>query len=69
MSTSEVRIDTSRCLGYGTCIGIAPDVFALPAESPTAVVIKEHVGDDRLEDVKEAVRNCAARAISVHAVD
>ena len=69
MSTYEVRIDQGRCLGYGTCIGIAPDVFVLPAESPVAVVIAEKVGEDRLEDVQEAVRNCAARAISVHAVD
>ena len=69
MTTYEVRVDQGRCLGYASCVGIAPDIFLLPPESPVAVVIAENVGDDRLEDVQEAVRNCAARAISVHPIN
>lgn len=68
MSTYEVSVDSNRCLGYATCIGIAPDVFTLPKDSPVAVVITQTVGEDRVEDIQEAIRNCAARAISMHAV-
>lgn len=69
MSTYEIKIDQGRCLGYGTCVSIVPDLIVLPAESPVAVVVAEQVGEDRLEDVQEAIRNCAARAISVHKLD
>jgi ferredoxin len=62
----EVRVDAGKCLAYGTCVGLAPDHFDLPARAKIVVVVKRTVADDEREDVEEAVRNCPARALSLH---
>ena len=64
MSTLRIQLDTGRCLAYGNCVTIMPDAFDLPAGSPVAVLLREHVGDDEREDLEETVRACPARAIA-----
>lgn len=64
----EVHVDASKCLAYGTCVGIAPDVFDLPARAKIVVLLKREVADDEIEEVEEAVRCCPARALSLRAV-
>lgn len=58
-------LDTTRCQGYGLCVGIHPDVFDVPAGSPVAVVLRDIVDGDDLADVEEAARACPAQAISL----
>ncbi len=56
---TSVTVDPGgRCTAYGICVGIHPDVFAIPDGSPFAVVTREVLTDDDLEDVQEAVRAC-----------
>ena len=62
----DVHVDASKCLAYGTCVGIAPDMFDLPARAKIVVLLKREVSDDEIGEVEEAVRNCPARALSLH---
>lgn len=60
---TSVTVDPGRCTAYGICVGIHPDVFAIPDGSSFAVVTREVLTDDDLEDVQEAVRACPAQAL------
>lgn len=62
----EIRVDQGKCLAYGTCVGLAPDHLDLPARAKVVLVLKRTIADDEIEDVEEAVRNCPARALSMH---
>ena len=63
--TTKVLLDQVKCRAYGLCVTAHPEVFVLPPGSPIAVVVRDVVGDDDLEDVREAVRVCPAQAISI----
>ncbi|MGX4693608.1 ferredoxin [Streptomyces sp. JNUCC 63] len=60
---TSVTVDPGRCTAYGICVGIHPEVFAVPAGSPVAVVTRDVLSEDDLEDVQEAVRACPAQAL------
>lgn len=62
---TKVVLDQGLCRAYGLCVTAHPDIFLLPPGSPVAVVTREVVDADDLEDVKEAVRVCPAQAISL----
>jgi ferredoxin len=62
--TTKVLLDQVKCRSYGLCVTAHPEVFVLPPGSPVAVVVRDVVGEDDLEDVREAVRVCPAQAIS-----
>jgi ferredoxin len=62
---THVRVDATKCQAYGLCVGINPDVFDVPPGSPVAVLRRDVVAGDDLEDVLEAARACPAQAISV----
>lgn len=62
---TAVAVDPGRCMAYGLCVGIHPDVFALPQGSPAAVVTREVLLPDDLEDVEEAIRACPAQALTL----
>ena len=62
---TRVVLDQGLCRAYGLCVTAHPEVFLLPPGSPVAVVTREVVGPDDLEDVMDAVRACPAQAISV----
>ena len=61
----EVALDTSRCQAYGLCLGIAPDVFDIPAGSAVAVLLRTTGSAEERATLDEAVRSCPAQAISV----
>ena len=61
----EIHVDASKCLAYGTCVGLAPDHFDLPRGAKTVVLLKRMIDDDEIEDIEEAVRSCPARALSI----
>jgi ferredoxin len=65
----KVVLDQARCHGYGLCVTIHPEIFAVPPASPVAILIRDIVGDGDLDDVGEAVRVCPAQAISLVTAD
>jgi ferredoxin len=62
---TSVVVDPTRCTAYGLCVGIHPDVFDLPPGSPVAVVVREVLEPEDVEDVAEAVRTCPAQALTL----
>jgi len=61
--TIRIKIDPSRCEGFGNCINAAPDVFDLDDDGK--VVLKQDtVEDSRLEIVRRAVYDCPVNVIS-----
>lgn len=68
MKKIEVMVDASKCLGYGTCVNLAPEHFDLPKGAAVVRVLREDVDADALEDVQEAVRACPVRALSLKEV-
>jgi len=58
-----VRLDEARCRSYGICVSILPDVFDLPPDAKSAVLLRHEVDPDDVEDLQEAVRACPAQAI------
>lgn len=65
VASSRVAVDTTRCQGYGLCVGIHPEIFDVPAGSAVAVLLRDVLDEDDLADVEEAVRACPAQAISI----
>ena len=58
----EVRIN-GDCQAWGQCVFDAPDVFGLKdSERETWRYV---VSDDKLVQIKQAVKNCPNRAISI----
>ena len=59
----KVRVDRTKCQGYGNCAFAAPNVFVLDRndrpEHP------ELVDDSELEDIKGAIELCPTGAISI----
>jgi ferredoxin len=62
----HVRVDHSRCVGNGTCLTIAPRVFAHNADRQSVVI--DPAGDSE-ERILEAAENCPVSAIQVVAAD
>jgi ferredoxin len=59
----EIRLDRSRCQGYGNCVLVAPELFDLDADG-LAVVNHAYVGDEHLVAVRKAVYDCPTGSIS-----
>jgi ferredoxin len=61
---SRVEVDRDRCVGSGACEALAPEVFEVDDDG-VLVVHRPEPADDELDDVREAVRGCPTRALSV----
>lgn len=61
--TIRIRIEPTRCEGFGNCINAAPDIFELDADGRVCLR-KETVGDDRIDVVRRAVYDCPVNVIS-----
>jgi len=61
---TPVHVDTARCKSYGICVSILPDTFDLPAGASTAVLLRDQVDAEDVDDLEEAVRACPAQAIT-----
>lgn len=62
MATWEITIDKDVCVGSGSCVAVAPDVFALDDEDRSCVRAGAVAPDERLLD---AARLCPTGAIQV----
>lgn len=59
----EVRVDTARCIGSGSCVNNAPGTFSLDRSVMLATVVDPE-GDPE-DDVVRAAEACPTAAISV----
>jgi len=69
MTSYKIALDTKRCAGYANCLPILPEVFKLEKGAKVAELLQDTVDEDLLDDLKAAVRNCPARAISFSKID
>ncbi|MFF7645171.1 ferredoxin [Streptomyces canus] len=58
----KVELEADKCVASGQCVLAAMDVFDQDHDG-IAILLEEQVGDDRLDDVKEAIAVCPAAAI------
>ncbi|MFD0488379.1 ferredoxin [Saccharopolyspora spinosporotrichia] len=61
----RINADADRCVGAGQCVLAAGAVFDQNDEDGTVVLLTDHVGDEELEPVREAVNLCPAAALSL----
>lgn len=59
----KARVDHDVCIGCGLCQDTCPDVFEL-MDDGYSHVIREEIGEDLYECVKEACEVCPTEAIS-----
>ena len=59
-----VAVDFDRCTGLGICESLAPDFFEVDDDGEL-LVLKEHVSDEELQSVGEAVAGCPTEALSI----
>jgi len=58
----KIKIDKNKCLGCGTCVGIAGQSFKLGADGKAEPI--DPPGDDEAT-IKEAVDSCPVKAIEL----
>ena len=60
----RVQVDKGVCIGSGKCNLIAEDVFSQDDDG-VVILLNDSPGEDRRDDVAEAVSECPADAISI----
>ncbi|WP_106403800.1 ferredoxin [Actinocorallia populi] len=60
----RITIDRDLCQGHGMCEVEAPETFTLSKDG-TLAIHDEHPSGEALEPVREAVRYCPVRALSL----
>ncbi|KKD03028.1 ferredoxin [Streptomyces sp. WM6386] len=58
----KVELEADKCVASGQCVLAAMDVFDQDDDG-IAILLAEQVGDELVDDVKEAVAVCPAAAI------
>ncbi|MDN3029149.1 ferredoxin [Streptomyces sp. S.PB5] len=58
----KVELEADKCVASGQCVLAAMDVFDQDDDG-VAVLLEQEIGDELLDDVKEAVAVCPAAAI------
>jgi ferredoxin len=64
--TWRIRVDTSRCISSGMCVGTAPDRFSFD-EQRHSHPVTELIEED--ETVRDAAASCPVEAISLADAD
>jgi ferredoxin len=62
----KVTVDTSLCIGSGTCAMTAPAVFGQDEEQALVVLLDEAPPESEREAVALAVESCPAAVIFMH---
>ena len=60
----KAHVDSNVCAGFGVCVGLCPEVFALHDDG-YAVVLVDEAPSEHKDAVRTAVSHCPARAISI----
>lgn len=60
----KIVVDRDLCEANARCVNIAPEVFRLDDDDELHVLV-QHVDDDQLERVEEAVARCPRTALSL----
>ncbi|MCD9879710.1 ferredoxin [Streptomyces guryensis] len=58
----KVELEADKCVASGQCVLAAMEVFDQDDDG-IAILLEEQVGDDQLDNVKEAIAVCPAAAI------
>jgi ferredoxin len=58
----RIAIDRARCVGFGTCVDVAPNIFSFDDEGKALAPYEGEFPPQRLLD---AAKGCPALAISV----
>lgn len=61
--TIKIKVDLTRCDGFGNCVIAAADIFELDDDGRVRLK-QEAVGDERLDAVRRAVYDCPTNAIA-----
>ncbi|MDV2476171.1 ferredoxin [Rhodococcus zopfii] len=61
---TKILVDLGKCQGYANCVVAAPDIFDL-GDTGRVELLEATVADDRLDDVREAIRSCPAAALTL----
>jgi ferredoxin len=61
---TSINVDFGRCESNGVCVTLAPDFFDLDGDD-YLLVLRHEVTPDEESQVREAVRQCPRRAISI----
>lgn len=59
----KIVADKHKCVGAGTCVVIAPDVFDQDDADGIVILLNEEPAEDRRAAVLEAIDFCPAQAI------
>lgn len=62
MEKYGIVVDRKRCLGFGTCVDIAPKIFTLDYEGKAEA---PHEVEARKEKLLDAAKGCPALAITI----
>jgi ferredoxin len=57
-----IKVDPTRCEGFGSCVITAPDIFALGDDGRAKLIVSK-VGVERIDEVRRAAYNCPVSAI------
>lgn len=60
MPIDSLRVDRSKCVGFGNCVRVAPQTFRLDEEGFSTVV--DPVGDSE-DAIEDAIEGCPSSAI------
>ncbi len=61
----KIRVDTSRCVGAGQCVWVAPQVFDQREEDGIVRVLLENPPEDLQDFAREAAKVCPAQVIQI----
>jgi ferredoxin len=64
-ASMKIVADKHKCVGAGTCVVIAPDVFDQDDADGIVLLLTEEPGEDRRAAVTEAVDFCPAQALMI----
>ena len=59
----KAEIARERCIGAGTCVTVAPEMFDQNEDDGIAVVLQDNVPSDSVDRVETAAELCPVSAI------
>ncbi len=59
----KVKVNKEKCIGCGSCVAIAPEIFELNEEGKS--VVKKQPSKEEESKVKEAIELCPTKAIEI----